>query len=70
MNSFFHCGPPFDSRVDFFFSSWRSRPQEHGFTHHEEAWTIKVFLVLTFDRKTLPKSGCVKEDEAGECSYF
>ena len=32
-----------------FFSSWRSRPLEHGSTHHGEAWTIKLFHVLTFD---------------------
>ena len=40
VNSFFQCGPPFDSRVEIFLSSWRSRPPEHGSAHHGEAWTI------------------------------
>ena len=30
--------------------SWRSRPLEHGSTYHWEAWTIKLFHVLSFDR--------------------
>ena len=57
MNSFFQCGPPFDSRVEIFLSSWRSRPPEHGSTHHGEAWTIQVFHVLTFDLIKLAKTG-------------
>ena len=51
MNSFFQCGPPFDSRVEIFLSSWRSRPPEHGSTHHGETGTIQIFHVLTFDLK-------------------
>ena len=37
VKSFFHCGPPFDSKVENFCSSWRSRPLEHESTHHMEA---------------------------------
>ena len=57
VNSFFQCGPPFDSRVEIFLSSWRSRPPEHGSTHHGEAWTIQIFHVLTFDLIKLAKIG-------------
>ena len=57
MKSFFHCGPPFDSKVEIFFSSWRSRPLEHGSTHHMEAWTIKLSHVLSFDRIDFAKIG-------------
>ena len=57
MNLFFQCGPPFDSRVEIFLSSWRSRPPEHGSTHHGEAWTIQIFYVLTFDLIKLAKIG-------------
>ena len=53
----FHCGPPFDSKVKIFFSSWRSRPLEHGSTHHMEAWTIKLSHVLSFDRIDFAKIG-------------
>ena len=56
MNSFFQCGPPFDSRVEIFLS-WRSRPPEHGSTHDGEAWTIQIFHVLTFDLIKLAKIG-------------
>ena len=44
MNSFFQCGPPFDSRVESFLSSWRSKPPEHGSTHHGEAWTSRSHM--------------------------
>ena len=57
VKSFFHCGPPFDSKVEIFFSSWRSRPLEHGSTHHMEAWTIKLSHVLSFDRIDFAKIG-------------
>ena len=37
VKSFFHCGPPCDSKFENFCSSWRSRPLEHESTHHMEA---------------------------------
>ena len=55
VNSFFQCGPPFDSMVEIFFSSWRSRSLEHGSTHHIEALTIKLSEVLSFDRMDFAK---------------
>ena len=57
MNSFFQCGPPFESRVEIFLSSLKSRPPEHGSTQHGEAWTIQIFQVLTFDLIKLAKIG-------------
>ena len=54
---FFHCGPPFDSKVEIFLSSWRSRPLEHGSTHHGEAWTIKLSHFLSFDQIDFAKIG-------------
>ena len=57
VNSFFHCGPCFDSEVENFCSSWRSRPLEHGSTHHMEAWTFKLSHVLSFDRIDFAKIG-------------
>ena len=53
---------PFDSRVEIFLSSWRSRPPEHGSAHHGEAWTIQVFHVLTFDLIKLAKIGLCTAD--------
>ena len=57
MKSFFHHGPPFDSEVEIFFSSWRTIPLEHRSTHHMEAWAIKLSHVLSFDRIDSAKIG-------------
>ena len=57
VKSFFHCGPPSDSKVENFCSSWRSRPLEHESTHHMEAQTMKLFHVLIFDLINLAKIG-------------
>ena len=48
-SNFFTVVPPLIQRLNFFFSSWKSRPLQHGSTHHMEAWTIKLSHVLTFD---------------------
>ena len=57
VKSFFHCGPPCDSKFENFCSSWRSRPLEHESTHHMEAQTMKLFHVLIFDLINLAKIG-------------
>ena len=49
--------PPLVHVPKLFFCSWRSRPLEHGSTHHMEAWTIKLSHVLSFDRIDLAKIG-------------
>ena len=57
VKSFFHCGPPCDSKFENFCSSWRSRPLEHESTHHMEAQTMKLFHVLIFDLINFAKIG-------------
>ena len=46
---------PFAPWAKNFFSSFRSRPIEHGSTHHGDAWTIKLFHVVSFDQIDLAK---------------
>ena len=53
---FFNVVPPLILGLKFF-SSWRFRPPEHGFTHHGEAWTIKLFHLQTFNRLNFAKIG-------------
>ena len=65
LSNFFTVVPPLILGLNFF-SSWRSRPLEYGSTHHEEAWTIKLFHVLSFDWIDFAKIGLCSMSLANE----
>ena len=43
--------------LKLFFSSCKSRPLEHGSSHHGEAWVVKLYHFLTFDWINFAKIG-------------